>query len=634
MNEHISREDIFNILRTLATNNNPTQRELSTHLGFSLGKTNYLIKELAKKGLVKTKAFSHKDNKLKRISYVLTPRGFKEKAGLTLHFLEKKELEYNELRNEWEHLRSLQSKVDSNKKNHTDINFGNFSEIIEFNARKYPQKLFCVDHSTDRSITYAEFNSYVNRCCNFLKDMSVGEGDIVSVCIKNGIAFMIIYFASMRLGASVNPLPASLSYQEIKKNMEFLPVKLLFAEDRFKGNDFTGKGSVFFMDYKHDCFFDAISKYPPSYKSIINEDSIACYYYTSGTTNNPKCIMYTHKNMVSLVRSMTKSFHFAFSDIHLGFLPLGHTAITNYQLLPAVYNASTLLLYENFMKLRADFWKIIRDNSVTYVEVVPSVLFMMLNTPYQDADIAGNTTLKYIGCGSAPLAVDIQKQAREKFGIPVANLYGLSETGPTHFDDPFRDGWRPGSVGKPIDACECRIFREDKTDADIGEVGEIAVKGDNVFRGYYKNDAAYQQVMHNGYFLTGDLGYKDKDGYFYFADRKKDLIIKGGVNIVPAEVEEVLYQLQEVQIAAVIGIEDVIYGEDVVAFVKLKDGFIIGEDKIKVFCAENLQGIKCPKEIYIIDDMPLGPSGKILKKELKKRYAENYYGRKQAGQLP
>lgn len=508
------------------------------------------------------------------------------------------------------------------------MNFKNFSEIIEFNGKEYPQKMFCIEYSTGRKVTYSKFDSQVNQCCNFLEAHSLAKGDIISVCIKNSYAFIVIYFACLRLNAAVNPLPSSLSYQEIRKSLEFLSSKMIFIDDQHQDKDFSFISQTFFMSNKYNSFFDELSRHASRYTNSVDEENAACYYYTSGTISNPKCIMYSHKNMVSLIGSMTRSFHFCFGDIHLGILPLGHTAITNYTLLPVIYNASTLILCESLMKIRSDFWKIVSKNNVSYVEMVPTSLFMILNTPYERSDIEGNSTLKYIGCGSAPLAVDVQKKFQERFSIPVINLYGLSETGPTHYDDPFSEDWQPGSIGRPIDVCECINFRKDKTEADIDEIGEIAIKGENVFMGYYKNGEAYEKVMCNGYFLTGDLGYKDARGIFYFVGRKKDLIIKGGVNISSAEIEEVLYQINEIQIAAVIGVPDIIFGEEIVAFVKLKDGFLIEEGDIRSYCVKNLQVLKCPKGIYIVENVPLGPSGKILKRKLKENYKRGYYGKK------
>ncbi|SLM30892.1 hypothetical protein MTBBW1_2510010 [Desulfamplus magnetovallimortis] len=162
------------------------------------------------------------------------------------------------------------------------------------------------------------------------------------------------------------------------------------------------------------------------------------------------------------------------------------------------------------------------------MEVVPSVLFSLLNTPYKNYDRLRIPHLNYIGCGSAPLPIEIQKKTEKKFGLAVGNLYGLSETGPTHVDNPTKDGWQEGSIGKPLDVNDVKIFNDDGKEVAPGKIGEIAIKGPNVFIGYYKNAEAYNCVMKNDYFLTGDLGFQDEKGVFYFIERKKDLIIKGG----------------------------------------------------------------------------------------------------------
>ena len=502
-----------------------------------------------------------------------------------------------------------------------------FSDIIRFNARTYPDKTFCIEYSSGEKINYNNFNAKINQCCHFLKEKGINKNDIISVALENHLIMIIIYFAALRLNAAVNPLPSSLSPEEIKKNCTFLQPKILFLEDIQAYKAYKTSYTVFYLDETRDQFFDLLETYDKEYdqKSISWHD-VACYYYTSGTTSNPKCIMYSHKNMISLIRSMTISFRHSFDDIHLGFLPLGHTAITNYQLLPVIFNAGTLVLCENFMKIRPQFWKIINQHKITYVQMVPTLLYMMLNTPYSEEDIAANKSLKYVGCGSAPLSLDIQQKFNRKFTIPVVNLYGLSESGPSHFDDPFVKNWQPGSIGKPIYDCSCKIFREDKTEAGVDEIGEIGLKGDNIFTGYYKNENAYHAVMHQNYFLTGDFGYIDTNGIFYFVDRKKDLIIKGGVNIFPGEIEEVLYHLNAIELTAVIGIPHPIYGEDIVAFIKFKPGLSMSEKEIDDYCRQNLQPFKCPQQIIITDTIPLGPSKKILKRELRKIYLEDFHG--------
>jgi acyl-coenzyme A synthetase/AMP-(fatty) acid ligase len=294
----------------------------------------------------------------------------------------------------------------------------NFPEIIEYHAKKYPYKTFCIEYSTETQVTYAEFDRYINQCCNFLEQKGIKSGDKVTVVLDNHLIMIIIYFATLRMNAAINPLPGTLSYDEIKKSVEILDSDMLFVEMSHFSEKADFIKNVYYLDENHGLFYDELKTFPSNFKKVlIKDESIACFYHTSGTTSNPKCIMYTHKNMVSLIHSMTVSFRFKFDDIHIGFLPLGHTAITNYSLLPVIYNASTLILCENFMKIRAEFWKIVNRFKATYVEMVPTLLFMMLNTPYDQADIENNKTLKYVGCGSAPLSLDTQLDYKEKFGI-------------------------------------------------------------------------------------------------------------------------------------------------------------------------------------------------------------------------
>ena len=353
------------------------------------------------------------------------------------------------------------------------------------------------------------------------------------------------------------------------------------------------------------------------YEQEICSDHVACIYYSSGTTDDPKCVLYSHKNMFSLTKSIVKDFQFLSESIHLGVLPLGHTAITNYQLLPSLYAGSTLILAENFNSVRGDIWKIIADLNITYLQVVPTILFSMMATPYDEKDVRSNQSLKYIGCGSAPLSIESQINFHNRFDVKVANLYGLSETGPSHFDNPLLPDWRPGSIGYPLTVNECKIFNKDLDEVKDGEIGQIGLKGDNVFVGYYKNKKAYKKSFFNDYFLTGDLGYKDVTGKYYFLDREKDLIIKAGVNIVPGEIEEIIFKLKNVQSVAVIGVPHEYFGEEIVAFVEKKDSSL-KENHVVDILAENLQPLKRPNRIIFIDKMPVGPSGKILKRTLRK----------------
>jgi len=249
--------------------------------------------------------------------------------------------------------------------------------------------------------------------------------------------------------------------------------------------------------------------------------------------------------------------------------------------------------------------------------VVPTILFSILNTQYDYYNVEYIHDFKFMGCGSAPLPIASQKKIYELYNIKVANLYGLSETGPTHFDNPFEDNWEPGSIGYPLDVNEVKILSDDGKDVDVGVHGEIVIKGKNVFIGYYNNNKEYKKVVKEGYFFTGDIGYMDRDGKYYYVDRKKDLIIKGGVNIYPGEIDEVIHMIDAVKEVITVGVSDHYLGEKIISYVVLKDNKSLEETKLRDFVLNELGDFKCPDNFIFINDLPKGPSGKLLRRQLK-----------------
>jgi len=493
----------------------------------------------------------------------------------------------------------------------------NFSDILTEKSVLYPNKVFC--HKINgQKITFLKLEQNVNRCCRLYEEMGVGSGDVVTISIPNSISFIIFYIAGIRSGLKINPCPSTLSKNELVKNINFVESKLLITHKLIDVAHIPVKCLCFKFNNDDDLLLRLESFTDQQYMKEICSDDVACIYYSSGTTGNSKCVLYSHKNMLSLTKSIVEAFQFLPESIHLGVLPLGHTAITNYQLLPSLYAGSTLFLADNFNSIRQDIWKIVADYNITYLQVVPTILFAMIATPYDDRYIKLNRTLKYIGCGSAPLSIESQIKFYNRFNVKVANLYGLSETGPSHFDNPLLPNWEPGSIGYPLTVNDCKIFSKDLNELKAGEIGQIGLKGDNIFVGYYKNKEAYKNAFFNDYFLTGDLGYKDDKGKYYFADREKDLIIKGGVNIVPGEIEEIIFKLKNVQSTAVIGVPHELFGEEIIAFVEKKDSSLEKNQVIDVL-AEHLQPLKRPNRIIFVDNMPVGPSGKILKRKLREK---------------
>ncbi len=504
------------------------------------------------------------------------------------------------------------------------MNCENFSEVIYYHAEQNPDRVFIYDVRSGRTYTFKEFNTAVEKTANYLVSRGVQKGDRVTVVIENSPEFCFFYFAVIRVGAILNPMPFTSHKEEIKKNVRQVEPRMVFIDERKKrefGEKIVEENIIFVPVGAERKFEKSIEGMKDTLAEEItfNENSPACLYYSSGTTAEPKGVLYSHKNMISLTSSICRGFKFSTQEeVHLIMLPLGHTASTNYSLLPCAYIGGKIVMAESFWHIRTKIWKLIETHQVTYMEVVPTVLYSILNI-YRREINENISSMLFVGCGSAPLQKGVQTEFQERFHLKVANLYGLSETGPTHIDDPLAPNWQPGSIGKPLDVNEIKIFNENDEELGPNETGEIVVKGDNVFVGYYKNNALYNKVVRNGYFFTGDLGYRDENGIFYFKDRKKDLIIKGGINIVPGEIDEILMLHPAVKEGVTIGVPDEMFGEEVKSFVVSKDGMTVTSGEIITHCSKYLPKTKVPKFVDIVKDIPRTHSGKLLRKELREK---------------
>lgn len=496
----------------------------------------------------------------------------------------------------------------------------NFSEIIEYQSRVKPDEIYIHDLSSGREYTFKKFNEVVNRTANWMLSEGIKEGDKITVVIKNSPEYCFFYFAVIRIGGIFNPMPHTSHLQEIKKNINQVNPRLVIIDNKREVEFLKEKIIKFIAVNKNKDFEKSLKNFAPYLreKVLIGENQPACLYYSSGTTADPKGVLFSHKNMITNISSICRGFDFKREfEVHLVLLPLGHTAAINYSLLPCAFMGGKIILTESFWHIRVKIWQLIEEFKVTYLEVVPTVLYSILNI-HKDQPSNNLSSLRFIGCGSAPLQKYIQKEIYHRYKIKVANLYGLSETGPTHVDSPLKEDWQSGSIGLPLDVNEVIITNENGKELPFGEVGEIAIKGPNVFIGYFKNDTLYKQVIRDGFFYTGDLGYQDATGRHFFVDRKKDLIIKGGVNIVPGEIDEILLMHQGVKEAVTIGIPDDMFGEEIKCFVVPKNGLVVQEQDIIDFCKQFLSATKIPKEVVLVNKIPKTHSGKLLRKELRK----------------
>lgn len=475
-----------------------------------------------------------------------------------------------------------------------------WTQALESSLGRSSKGVFEVE--SGRRIAYPELLAASRRAAARLERL---KSPFVSVVLPNSIEYLRTYLACLWAGRIFNPIPYFVGLGELRKILGYVKPGLLVTDRADIRGAFGAACDIAAPAETTD------SPAPAAGRSCAESD-IACLYYSSGTTSSPKGVLYSHGNVFSLISSINRGFGFTRATRQLALLPFGHTASINYNILPALLAGSPLYVSKGFEHLRANFFAILAEHRINYTEIVPSILLMLVNLKHKTEGL-DLSALEFIGCGSSTLPLDSQKRFMELYGVKVGNLYGLSETGPSHIDDPRLPGWKPGSIGRPLDVNACKASSD----------GELLLKGENVFPGYHENEKLYAETVQDGWFHTGDLGH-EKDGVFYFSDRKKDLIIKSGINIVPAEIEEVIYQSGLVLECAVVAKPDKVHGETVAAAVVAKDGVDAGtlEKRLRDYCKEHLSSYKTPSHIRIVEKIPKTHSGKLLRKKVREEFAQ------------
>ncbi len=498
--------------------------------------------------------------------------------------------------------------------------FPTFSEILNYTSEQSPDRIFLIEG--ERQWTYQAFNELVNQGCRYLADLGLQPGDIISIILKNSVEYLALYFAALRSRIVLSPFPLHLSGHEILSKVEIIAPKALFCHKShftaLADSQYTVKN---IDDLEGQSFLDKLAGYlETSFLSPEIEDGqTAMMYYSSGTTGSPKIIEYTYRSMVLNQAAMLRSDYITPGSTHLCFLPLGHTAALRYTIKPCVCTGSTVVLYESFWKLRTNLWDEIERYQATFMQVVPTILITILNTPYPQFRKEQITSMEFVGCGSSFLPKHLQDTFEKRFGILLSNQYGLSEIGTSHFDNPKEPGRQTGNIGRPFDIIDVKFFDDNRNEVKAGELGEIGIKGPNLLKGYYQNPALFEDCVHNGYFLTGDLGRVDEHGIYYYIDRKKDLIIKGGINIAPSQIDEILVAHPAIEEVATIGKPDLLLGETIKSFLIPKQGQTVDLKELQAYCKEKLGDFKTPSEFEIVKELPKGSSGKILKRALREK---------------
>ncbi|WP_330461512.1 long-chain fatty acid--CoA ligase [Streptomyces sp. NBC_00820] len=466
------------------------------------------------------------------------------------------------------------------------------------------------------TITYAELDRLSAQAAALLRTEGLRGGDRVALMLPNVPEFVVLYYGILRAGGIVVPMNPLLKEREVEYHLRDSGAALLFEWHQAPGEGAQGAAAagVRHIAIEPTAFAAELGRLEPHHPvAPVSGDDIAVLLYTSGTTGRPKGASLTHAGLrhntevnVVHVQRVTSE------DVIVGCLPLFHIFGQVCTMSVAVYSGATLVLVPRFDP-QAVLDAIARDRATVF-EGVPTMYAALLQHP--GADDADVSTLRMCVSGGASLPVEVLHGFERRFGCMVLEGFGMSETSPVvSFNHPDRPR-KPGSIGTPIRDVEVRLLDDAGQDVAPGEVGELAVRGPNVMKGYWNRPEETAAAVPDGWLRSGDLARRDEDGYLYIVDRKKDLIIRGGYNVYPREIEEVLHEHPAVALAAVVGVPDERLGEEVAAAVVLRPGAEAGPEELREYVRERVAAYKYPRLVWLVDALPIGPSGKILKREI------------------
>ena len=469
----------------------------------------------------------------------------------------------------------------------------------------------------DVVVSYGRLDELTAQLAGLLRARGIAPGDRVGIMLPNVPEFAVAYYAVLRVGAIVVPMNVLLKRREVGFYLSDPEASLLIAWDGFAEAAQAGaqEAGVDCLLVEPDAFERQLADAEPLGEVAQRAgDDTAVILYTSGTTGTPKGAELTHSNLKRNVDVSIGLFTIGEGDVILGALPLFHAFGQTCSLNTAIAAGACLTLIPRFDPAKA--LAIIERDRVTVFEGVPTMFSALLHAPA--AETADVSSLRVSVSGGAALPVEVLRSFEERFDCVVLEGYGLSETSPVaSFNHPDRER-TPGSIGTPVEGVELKLVDDDGDEVDTGEVGEIAIRGHNVMKGYWRRpEATAEAIDADGWFTTGDMARVDDQGRYFIVDRKKELIIRGGYNVYPREIEEVLYEHPAVREAAVIGIPHAELGEEIAAAIALKPGAEATPDELRAFVKEQVAAYKYPRHVWMVDELPKGPTGKILKREIK-----------------
>lgn len=510
-------------------------------------------------------------------------------------------------------------------------------DLVVKNARLYPQKIAYVEvrplTKKRKEISWSRFYEDIRRIATYLRQKGIKKGKRVALLGRNSIEWLSVYFGVLASGAWICPLNYRFTDEEIKYCLDTAEPQAFFFDEEYLERIMAMRDSLSTVNtYVSlgkkevdgvDLLQTVLEKIPPEPLRVELKDEDECaLYFTSGTTGTPKAVLHPHRTLMVSALAEAICHEWRPNDIQLMMPPLYHLAIGH--LLGGLIVGGTNVLLTELIRPDIVIETISKEKCTLVFLLVPWALDIVKAIEGNEIDLAmyDLKSLRLIHMGAQPIPPALIRRLKTYFPyVAYDTTYGLSEAGGpgiTHLGK--APDSKLGSIGKPTILWDVRIVDEEGKDVKIGEVGEIIVKGNGIMKEYYKNREATSQAIKDGWLYTGDLAKVDEDGYIYIVDRKKDVIISGGENIYPAEIESCLHKHPKIFDVAVIGVPDERLGETVAAIIAPKPGERITEDELKAYCEANLPRYKRPRHFFF-DEIPRSPSGKIEKPKLRAKYS-------------
>ena len=478
----------------------------------------------------------------------------------------------------------------------------------------------------DEIVTYKNLNETTNAFANYLTDKGVKKGDVVSYMIGNSPHHFYTLLGAQKIGAIGGPINCWWQAQEVKFLIDSSESKVLVVDSDYapiisqiKDNIPSVKTIVINsqkpmdLDYPHEYLPEVIRSYPdtPANSYRPTKEDVAVLIYTAGTTGTPKGAMLTHQGIVYGAKIKTEGLPIEQGTKALAVLPLFHAGGLCDLSFPCMYRGATMILRKGFSA--SEFWECVERYEINFFYIVPTMWHVLLKAP--ESQIVNTSSMKFGISGAAPIPPEQIEECKRRFNIPILEGYGLTEnTGCATVNT--LDKQKHGSIGTSLRGIKVEIFDEEDNKLPPGEIGEIVIKGKTVMKEYINNPEETAAAIIDGWLHTGDVGYMDDEGFIFIVDRKKDMIIRGGANVYPKELENIVATHPKVDEVAVIPESDDKYGQVAKACVVLKRGETATEEELLEFCEKNMAGYKVPKYIIFRETLPKNALGKILKNVL------------------